>query len=222
MIKLTKLDKPTIIIKHAKKWQTKLLENISKGKSSSTYLLTRYSDPEIKQKIIKETSGKCAYCESKLLHTQHGDIEHIYPKSLYQSKRYEWDNLTLACTICNQNKSNKDPNLNSILNPYIDEPEKSIIFAGAIAYHSDIKGSCTITYLDLNRTELIEERNERFKDIETILNKLNDIRLPLDIRQVIYQDLISIEAHNNKKYTSMVRSAIRCFDIAIPSEVKVA
>ncbi|MEG8241503.1 HNH endonuclease [Acinetobacter baumannii] len=62
------------------------------------------------------------------MHIHHGDIEHIFPKALDQSKRYEWNNLTLSCEICNQNKSNHDPNLNHILNPYIDNPESSLIF----------------------------------------------------------------------------------------------
>lgn len=222
MIKLTKLDKPAVLIKHANKWKARLLQNIKDGKTSTNYLLSRYSDPEIKQKIIEETDGKCAYCESKLLHIHHGDIEHIFPKSLDQSLRYEWNNLTLACEICNQNKSNKDPNLNYILNPYSDEPEKSIVFLGSLAKSVNTKGFCTVTYLGLNRPDLILERNDRLLDIDSILNKLTDDRIPLDMRKAIYHDLMTVEANNNKKYTSMVRAAIRCFDIAIPLEVKAA
>lgn len=222
MIKLTKLNKPAVLIKHANKWKARLLQNIKDGKKSTDYLLSRYSDPEIKQKIIEETSGKCAYCESTLLHIHHGDIEHIFPKSLDQSQRYEWNNLTLACEICNQNKSNKDPNLNHILNPYLEDPEKSIVFFGSFAKNINIKGLCTIEYLELNRSDLILERNDRFLDIESILNKLTDDRIPLDMRKAIYQDLITEEANSSKKYASMVRSAIRCFDIAIPFEVKAA
>lgn len=222
MIKLTKLNKPAVLIKHANKWKARLLQNIKDGKKSTDYLLSRYSDPEIKKKIIEETSGKCAYCESTLLHIHHGDIEHIFPKSLDQSQRYEWNNLTLACEICNQNKSNRDPFLHHILNPYLDDPEKSIVFFGSFANKVNIKGLCTINYLDLNRLDLLSERKDRYLDIESIVNQLTDDRIPIDIRKAIYQDLITVEAKNDKKYASMVRSAIRCFDIAIPLEVKAA
>ncbi|ENU56882.1 hypothetical protein L291_3211 [Acinetobacter guillouiae MSP4-18] len=221
MIKLIKLDKPAVLIKHSNKWKAQLLKNLDAGIASTNYLLSRYSDPEIKHKIIEETAGKCAYCESKLLHIHHGDIEHIFPKSLDQSQRYEWNNLTLACEICNQNKSDKDPNLRNILNPYLDEPEKSIIFFGSFAKNVNIKGFCTIKYLELNRSDLISERNDRLLDIESIINKLTDERIPLDMRKAIYQDLITTETNYSKKYAAMVRSAIRCFDIGIPPEVKV-
>lgn len=90
MIKIIKKQKPAVLIKNASKWKSQLLDDIKAEKKSTKYLLTRYSHPEIKETLIEETHGKCAYCESKLLHIHHGDIEHIFPKALDQSKRYEW------------------------------------------------------------------------------------------------------------------------------------
>lgn len=222
MIKIIKKQKPAVLIKNASKWKSQLLDDIKAEKKSTKYLLTRYNHPEIKETLIEETHGKCAYCESKLLHIHHGDIEHIFPKALDQSKRYEWNNLTLSCEICNQNKSNHDPNLNHILNPYIDNPESSLIFFGTFAHGMDNKGEATRFLLELNRTALVERRQERLDKIRLIVKELNNTGLPIVARKAIYQDLIENEASHESEYTSMVKLAIRCFDASIPTEVKAA
>ena len=69
--------------------------------------------------------GKCAYCESYIVDFQHGDIEHFRPKKGvtdendnvvfikdengqqnphpgYYWLAYDWTNLLLSCTACNQ------------------------------------------------------------------------------------------------------------------------
>lgn len=222
MIKISKKQEPTVLIKNSSKWKKQLLANIKVGKKSTKYLLTRYSHPEIKETLVEETNGKCAYCESKLLHIHHGDIEHIFPKTLDQSQRYEWNNLTLSCEICNQNKSNHDPNLNHILNPYINDPEISLIFFGALAKGMDNKGESTRILLELNRTALVERRQERLDKISLIVKELNNTGLPIIARKAIYKDLIENEASDGNEYTSMVKLAIRCFDAGIPTEVKAA
>lgn len=222
MINIKKLDEPAVLLKHANKWKFRLLKIINEKKVPTEYLLSRYSHPEIKKKLIEETNGKCAYCESKLLHIQHGDIEHIFPKSLDQSKRYEWNNLTLSCITCNQNKLDKDPNLNNILNPYTDSPEISMIFLGPLIKAADNKGESTRILLDLNRTYLIEKRQERLDKISLIIRDLNNYGLPLVARKAIYKDLIEIEASDSREYSAMVRQIIKCFEPSIPLDVKAA
>lgn len=127
MIKINKLNEPQVLIDNGKEWTRQHLENIANGVESSAYLKSRYNHKDIKDQIVKETNGKCAYCESKLRHIHHGDIEHIFPKSLDETKRFEWNNLTLACEICNQYKSNQDPYLTHIQDPYASDPEKSFL-----------------------------------------------------------------------------------------------
>ncbi|MGB8810490.1 MAG: HNH endonuclease [Acinetobacter calcoaceticus] len=219
MIKLNKLNKPAVLIKNENKWKNRLLQNIADGKKSTDYLLTRYSDPEIKRKIIEETSGKCAYCESKLLHIQHGDIEHIFPKSIDQSKRYEWTNLTLACERCNQNKSDNDPNLKYILNPYVDNPEDSLFFLGTMAVSIDDKGFSTEAILGLNRTNLLEQRKDRLEKITLIFKNITNTNLPLPVRQTIYNDLKNKEASNSNEFTSMVKCSIEQLKPRLPNDI---
>ena len=67
--------------------------------------------------------GKCAYCETSIVHTQPGDIEHFRPKMLtlhndesgpwlhlhYAWLAYDWDNLLVACIDCNRRKGGYFP-----------------------------------------------------------------------------------------------------------------
>ena len=75
-----------------------------------------YSDPEVKESLIKLFKGKCAYCESTFLHVYSGDVEHFRPKGEieeatphkkpgYYWLAADWDNLLLSCRNCNQKLS---------------------------------------------------------------------------------------------------------------------
>nr|WP_239015299.1 AAA family ATPase [Archangium violaceum] len=71
------------------------------------------SKPRLTKK--DEARGKCAFCESQLAHISYGDVEHFRPKAGWRQEEggplgrpgyywlaYEWTNLFLACTLCNQ------------------------------------------------------------------------------------------------------------------------
>lgn len=75
-----------------------------------------YSDPEVKEALIKLFRGKCAYCESTFLHVYSGDVEHFRPKGEIEEATPDkkpgyywlaanWDNLLLSCRNCNQKLS---------------------------------------------------------------------------------------------------------------------
>jgi 5-methylcytosine-specific restriction endonuclease McrA len=57
---------------------------------------------EIREYLLEKWGRKCAYCEVQNVPLQ---IDHMIPKSLGGSNRI--DNLTLACVLCNQKKSNR-------------------------------------------------------------------------------------------------------------------
>ncbi len=57
---------------------------------------------EAKAQLLRESSGKCAYCESPATVVSFGDVEHFRPKSRYWWLAYCYENYLPACTICNQ------------------------------------------------------------------------------------------------------------------------
>lgn len=210
MIKLSKLPEPKILKENAKKWTEEHLKNIEEGKESTSYLKSRYSHKEIKDSILKETSEKCAYCESKFRHVHHGDIEHIYPKSLDESKRFEWANLTLACEICNQNKSTTD--IGIMIDPYKMDPSDHLFFAGTIIIEITDNGLYAKTILDLNRSELLEARKTRLETITSTLRSILNKNVPKTTRQILLDSLIDNECNKSSEYSAMLLSQVKIIE----------
>lgn len=177
MIPLTKLPEPEILKTNSKAWTKELLGEISKGNKPSEYLKSRYRHKEIKETLESETNNKCAYCESKIKHISHGDVEHIFPKSKNPKFTFKWDNLTLACEICNQNKGI----IEDILDPYSDDPEDHIFFAGPILFSmpDSERGDLTIITLNLNRDPLMRQRIEKLESLDSEIKRTNSAKSPL-------------------------------------------
>jgi uncharacterized protein (TIGR02646 family) len=81
--------------------------------------------PSVLEKIriylLKEFSGKCAYCETLITLTYPGDFDHFRPKSAarglgqefsldhYWTLAFDWRNMYLCCEVCNRYKVNWFP-----------------------------------------------------------------------------------------------------------------
>ncbi|WP_354834172.1 HNH endonuclease [Akkermansia muciniphila] len=65
-----------------------------------------YRASDIKEKLKTIHHGKCIYCE-QIIEQFH--VEHYRPKSIYYWLAFSWDNLLLACPVCNQKKLDNFP-----------------------------------------------------------------------------------------------------------------
>jgi uncharacterized protein (TIGR02646 family) len=78
---------------------------------------TAYKDPSVMQLLGTLFNGKCAYCESRYLAQQPGDVEHFRPKAAvavkdasgkvvtvagYHWLAADWGNLLPSCADCNR------------------------------------------------------------------------------------------------------------------------
>ncbi|MBA43512.1 MAG: hypothetical protein CMF62_05845 [Magnetococcales bacterium] len=167
MIKLFKLDKPNILVVKEDEWLEKLM---SPECTKNDKLKYRHKD--IKKTLIEETSSKCAYCEDKMLSVAYGDIEHILPKAKYKNLTFAWENLTLSCSVCNNNKLELDISERNMIHPYEDTPEDHIYFMGTLAVSKGAKGTNTISLLELNRAELMQARSERLEKIAKVAEQI--------------------------------------------------
>lgn len=83
--------------------------------AAKAYKFKVYSHAKVKETLIKMGKGKCAYCESDILATYVGDIEHFRPKGEIEELKKsgnskpgyywlaaDWDNLLFSCRNCNQ------------------------------------------------------------------------------------------------------------------------
>lgn len=210
MINLVKGACPEILVKKQDEWTAALLA--AQSTADRRRARAKYNHPQVKEALISETAGKCAYCESKLRHIQHGDIEHIRPKSDNPHLAFSWENLTLACQICNQRKSNLDPDFNNILDPYNGLAEDDIVFCGALASGAGRRsGARTIDILGLNRPELIERRAERLGLLQLIIEKILDQDIPAPVRAALLEDYRKTELASTSEFAAMARSQASFF-----------
>lgn len=208
MIKLSKDKKPQVLVDNATQWTAEYLACLNANQKPSETIAHRYNNDEIKQALEKETHGKCAYCESKIKHIEYGDIEHILPKkkTARPDLYVEWNNLTLACEVCNRTnkKDYYDPAL-PLVNPYVDDPDDFFIFLGTIisAKQNNSRAFVTENTLDLNRSELVVQRNEKLKSISTLFyswNKESDST----IKSVLATQLKK-ECDVDKEYSAFIK-----------------
>lgn len=223
MIKLEKCPIPKRLHDNAVAWTKVVIDKTNAGEAPTKAEIGRYRHPEIKAVLLEETAGKCAYCESKLQHIHHGDVEHMYPKSLDPAKTFEWNNLTLACEVCNQNKSNKDPLVEHIIDPYQTDPEEHLIFAGGLIFaRGSAAGTATRILLELHRAELVEMRNDQLEKVMAIYAQILDATLPFQVRRALYQDLVQREAGPKAPYSAMTRCLVAAMKGAVDPAVLAA
>jgi hypothetical protein len=222
MIALKKASKPQILVDNEAKWTATIVTRRLIGSKPTDTEKTRYRHPQIKAALVAETHGKCAYCESKLLHIQHGDVEHIYPKSLDSALTFKWENLTLACEICNQNKSDKDPLLENIIDPYLVDPSEHLIFCGPLIFaRGTSAGTATKVLLNLNRGELSERRREHLESVMSIVGNILREDLSVGVRRALFQDLVDRYAAESGPYSAMVRTVVVQVKSMLPPEVTI-
>lgn len=207
MIKLDKIIEPEILKINAVRWTRELVDAITRGdKKEISSKKSRYNHDEIKKSVIAETHGKCAYCESKVRAVAHGDIEHVQPKSLDYSRCFEWGNLGFSCQICNQNKSDKDPAFEKILDPYNIDPNPYIIFCGPfINGNGSEVGKKTIFNLKLDRVDLWERREGVFKEVMRYIDMIKMARSQEEYN-ILFEDFESNELGSEKEFSAMRRS----------------
>jgi len=80
-----------------------------------TFKSALYGGKTVKDKLKKLQHDKCCFCEAKVSHVSHGDVEHYRPKAGWMQQEkdklakpgyywmaYDFSNLFLSCQICNQ------------------------------------------------------------------------------------------------------------------------
>jgi len=212
MVRIIKGEQPKVLADNADKWKKEYLSCIDAGKKPSKRLASAYNHPTIKKALEDETHGKCAYCESKITHIDHGDIEHILPKNKNARPDlcYEWSNLTLACTKCNQSGKGDYYNKECLLiNPYNDDPDVHFVPFGSLVlpFAGDERAEVTENRLGLNRERLLERRKERI-DMLMALLKMWKTTAPSSPMKSIIEGQLHNEYDNSKEFSFTVRGLL--------------
>jgi HNH endonuclease len=214
MIRLTKLTLGDEIIQHITETISEYQRLIDAGKEIPKSISDRYKSSDIKASLWQETKYKCAYCESRIQHIDYGDVEHMQPKINGAWHRFAYENLTIACGVCN---TNKHQHL-GILNPYVDEPSDHLMAEGPMVIRRPGSDSGMITEqrLRLNRPALLERRTERLDAVARLWDQYART-LNAGIRGVLLAE-IRRECSAEMEYSFVVSEYVRRVEVHLAVE----
>ena len=212
------------------------------GKRKFAFDATIYGDVSVKQVLIEAQHGKCCYCERKI--GSDGDIEHFRPKASccqgenfplerpgYYWLAYDWNNLFLACSTCNQrHKKNffplADPAKRAknhhtdvlqevplFINPAQTDPARHIAFRKEIPYakNGNRYAMATIKALGLDRENLNEKRREHLDRLISLRKVLDqeELNSTFEGRQILEETRIFLSEAtlDTAEFTAMSRAA---------------
>lgn len=169
----------------------------------------------LKEAVFNMAFGKCCYSEVKLgEESKNMEIEHFYPKSLYQDEVMSWGNLLPSLKKCNGKKRTLDTKNEPIINPFINNP-KDFFYIKACRYYAKdanrIVAKRSIDKLDLN--DRITFVNPRLDIFNGITNELVDRKIDFDIFQDILIPIGRIKrlmqtGNRKKEYSALVSTLI--------------
>lgn len=203
MIPLRKTEEPKVLSEKGASWTSEYLSALSSGKITNTVRF-RYRHRSIKQQLYSETSGKCAYCESKVSQVHPGETDHIAPVSQNPHLYVEWSNLTFTCSVCNREKSDYFDERAPLVNPYQDDPSDHLLFLGPIVMHRDHKGYRTKRQLKLSRTALVERKTELLEKINILVQSYHGE--PAGATKNFYRDELLEYVEETAEYSATIKS----------------
>lgn len=208
MMRLQKSTIPAVLTEHAVEWTRELLDLLGRGLEPARSIWRRYAHPTVKTAVTVDSFGKCIYCESKVLHVSHGDIEHIKPKKRFPKLTYEWTNLALVCSRCNNHKRDGFDESCPPVNPFTEDPDQFLCAIGEWIWPKAgiDRGQVTIDLVDLNRVELLERRRERLKQIRDATEAWARTRNP-KVKESFAEHLRD-ELSSEKEYVFVARAVL--------------
>lgn len=175
MIHIDRLAIPDILVRKQAEWQQKYEEKL-KVNPAARPDSSKYAHPDIKLRLGECSYDKCFYCETLLSGGEPKEVDHFMEVAIDHSKAFDWDNLYLACTKCNDKADHNTIPVNETLDPCRDSDEeisRNIYFKDEMvcAHHDSKKGPNTIRKYHLNSESLQLKRSRHLKYImKSIMN----------------------------------------------------
>lgn len=129
----------------------------------------------IYEPIRASSFGKCCFSEIKLnTKSTYLEIEHFYPKDIYENQVVEWGNLLPSSKKCNTTKGKTDTKRIELIHPFFDNPKDHLYFEYFRLYprNGSLKGENTIKFTALNDYNHFVE--PRIKQTILFLTQLNN------------------------------------------------
>lgn len=172
---IERLPKPAILRDKQAEWQEKYEERLAENPQTRPDN-NKYAHKDIKDRLYAMSYGKCFYCETKLS-GGNKEVDHFIEVAIDHSKAYEWENLYLACSNCNDKMDHDAIPVTEALDPCCDSDEEiqqNITYVEELisAVSGSQKGLNTIKKYKLN-TELLDMRRGQW--LKKLLKTVADI-----------------------------------------------
>lgn len=176
---IERLSEPAILKEKQAEWQEKYEAKLAVDPHARPDN-SKYAHKEIKDTLYAMSYGKCFYCESKLS-GGNKEVDHFVEVAIDHRKAYEWDNLYLSCTNCNDKIDHKAIPVTDALDPCSDSEEEirnNITFVDELicAVPGSTKGLNTIKkyrlntdLLDMKRGQWLRKLLKTVADIEAVM-----------------------------------------------------
>ncbi|MDR3140141.1 MAG: HNH endonuclease [Tannerellaceae bacterium] len=92
---------------------------VKKSISGSSALQTSYNHQDVCKQLLKDQHDKCYICEQRIVTNYH--VDHLQSQHHHPDLKQEWVNLFMACSYCNERKSDKYDNILHPSNHNIEE-----------------------------------------------------------------------------------------------------
>jgi uncharacterized protein (TIGR02646 family) len=206
---------PAILITNGTRWTTRFQTEFLAGNTR----FTPWRDTSIVNALVHETHGKCAYCEGIIADVAAPNVEHILPKALRPDLVVEWRNLTLACPACNSAKGTYYSETAPLLNPYEDDPEEHLEFAGPVVMGrlGDDLGQRAVSKLKLLRGNLILERSKRIQQLADQIDRW--FRASDPDEKLIYAEVVNDALNDEVEFAATLRAYARLRGFPVESQV---
>lgn len=181
MIKLSRGERPAELTDEICEELTRLYKE---NKSRDVWNSPKIKKP-LKEALLDMSYNKCVYCECGIgIESKDVTIDHFLPKSTYEDKVVEWENLLPACLRCNRSKSDNEE---ALVNPCVDEPKEYIGVSSENPYRFkelNAVGKNTIRKIGLNDIErVMVQRMAEWEDIHQHLEEIYEDLLEYGYRK---------------------------------------
>lgn len=152
MIRVKRLDEPSVLAEKKAEWQSKYDASAKRRPESK-----QYAHPQIVARLRTMSHGKCFYCEASGKMT----VDHYIEVAERRDLTFAWENLYLACPDCQGKKlPNKTIPASDCVDPCDEatDPADHLTFdAESISWRTP-RGEQTVKKYQLNRELLDLER----------------------------------------------------------------
>lgn len=210
MVRINKGPKPAVLVENADKWTKALLNCYASGAVVPEAIASAYNCAEVKNALRNEARRKCMYCESDIAHVAHEHIEHFRPKARkkYPELTFDWDNLGLACPVCNVNKSDDFDERCPHVNPYQEDPRDFFVAQGPMIFPKlgNTRAELTWQSVKMDRPELIEKRAEKLIGLQMLMRAYT--AADSDLIKDIWKRRIKEEIECDREYSFCLRAFV--------------